>query len=126
MTDLLSHLQSLTAPDREIDAKIALAHGWKRYASDQWADPYWHSPDNHICPNVPRYTGSLDAVRRLIPDDLYWIMAKGKTRPDEPLYGVQILRPTGNPKDVIAEAEHDLLEVALLIAIMKAEEESKT
>lgn len=118
MTTLLSRLQSITGPDREIDAEIALANGWTRVRFEQ----SWRRPDGGIQPGVPRYTGSFDAVEPLAAE-FYYLFAKGRTRPDEPLYGVQILRPDGAASDVIAEAEHELPSVALLIAIMKAKEE---
>lgn len=42
---------------------------------------------------VPRYyTTSLDAAMSLVPKGLYWLVGAGKTRPDEPLFGAQILR----------------------------------
>ena len=50
-----------------------------------------------------------------LPNDLYWLIGKGKTRPDEPLYGVQLLEP-GSLK-IIAEAEHDDLTEAIAAAI---------
>lgn len=36
-----------------------------------------------------------------LPDDLYWLLAKGRTMPTEPLWAIQIL----NGLEVIAEAE---------------------
>lgn len=39
-----------------------------------------------------------------LPADAYWLLAKGRTRPDEPLWGVRITDQDGNP---IAEAEGD-------------------
>ena len=123
MTDsLLSRLQALTEPSREIDAEIALANGW--YIGKTTNDGVWFNPDGQIHDEPPHYTGSLDAIEPLAAE-FYYLFAKGKTRPEEPLYGVQILRPDGSANDIIVEAEHDLPSVALLIAIMKAKEESK-
>jgi hypothetical protein len=39
-----------------------------------------------------------------LPGDVYWLLAKGRTRPDEPLWGVGITNKAG---DAIAEAEGD-------------------
>jgi hypothetical protein len=39
-----------------------------------------------------------------LPGNLYWLLAKGRTRPDEPLWGLQITNQNGSP---IAEAEGD-------------------
>jgi hypothetical protein len=119
---LLSRLGALTGPDREVDAEIALACGWTKGRWRTGIDD-WRSPSGQICPQPPRYTESLDAIEPLAAE-FYYLFAKGKTRPDEPLYGVQLMRPD-DKHWVIAEAEHDLPSVALLIAIMKAKEESK-
>jgi hypothetical protein len=53
----------------------------------------------------------LDAI----PVDLEWLIGKGKTRPDEPLYGVQF-RKAGTDI-ILAEAEHDDLAIAINLAI---------
>jgi hypothetical protein len=57
-------------------------------------------------------TSSADAVDRAIagiPDHLYWLMGKGRTRPREPLYGVQLIDAESGIAIVEAEAE-DLAE----------------
>ena len=125
MTDsLLSRLQALTEPSREIDKEIALANGWRQLKRNLWFKPADANSYSQSFEEPPHYTGSLDAIEPLAAE-FYYLFAKGKTRPEEPLYGVQILRPDGSANDIIVEAEHDLPSVALLIAIMKAKEESK-
>jgi len=120
MADLLSRLLTLTGPDRAVDAEIALANGWIRVPDHI----YWRNPDGQICHEPPRYTESLDAVEPLLAE-FYYLLAKGRTRPDEPLYGVQILEPGTPPGTVLAEAEHEVAAIALLIAWQKAKEGSK-
>lgn len=36
---------------------------------------------------------NLDHAVGSIPDQLYWLLGKGRTRPTEPLYAVQIIDP---------------------------------
>jgi hypothetical protein len=50
---------------------------------------------------------SVQHALNSIPDELYWVIGKGKSRPDEPLYGIQI----------IAEAEDDNLIEAIKSAL---------
>ena len=40
-----------------------------------------------------------------LPGDVYWIFAKGRTRPDEPLWGIQITDKTGIVLALV-EGEH--------------------
>ena len=40
-----------------------------------------------------------------IPEDHYWLFAKGRIEASEPLYAIQLLHPKTNA--IIAEAEHD-------------------
>lgn len=54
---------------------------------------------------------ALDAI----PADLEWLIGKGKTRPDEPMYGVQ-LRKAGTDI-ILAQSEHDHLTTAIRLAI---------
>ena len=131
MTDsLLSRLQILTEPSREIDAQIALANGWRQLKRNLWFKPADANNYSQSFEEPPHYTGSLDAVEPLAAE-FYYLFAKGKTRPDEPLYGVHLYRADGRQRQsfrshaILAKAEHDLPSVALLIAIMKAKEESK-
>lgn len=63
MTDsLLSRLQALTEPSREIDAEIALANGWKQLSHDLWIDDGCQC---HTAP--PRYTEIINDALRLVP-----------------------------------------------------------
>ena len=57
----------------------------------------------------------LRAAIDSIPADLNWLIGKGKTRPDEPPYGVQLLRGL----KIVAETEGDDLCAAILKAVEK-------
>lgn len=57
---------------------------------------------------------SVQHALNSIPDELYWIIGKGKTRPDEPLYGVQIM---DQQRKILAEAEDDNLIEAIRMAL---------
>lgn len=50
-----------------------------------------------------------------IPAHLYWLMGKGRTRPSEPLYGVQLIDPESGV--AIAEAEAEQLVDAIDAAV---------
>jgi len=52
-----------------------------------------------------------------IPNNLYWLIGKGRTRPSEPLYGIQILDPESNV--AIAEGEADDVAGAVTNALKK-------
>ncbi len=55
-----------------------------------------------------------------IPDHLYWLMGKGRTRPAESLYAVQLIDPESGIAIAEAEAEH--LADAVAAAIKKLPE----
>lgn len=67
-------------------------------------------------PSRPAAQPMREAIEE-IPSDLEWIIGKGKTRPDEPLYGIQ-LRKAGTDV-ILAESEHDDLTTAIRLAIAK-------
>lgn len=56
-----------------------------------------------------------------IPSQYYWIAAKGRTRPTEPLYAIQIL--DAETSSIIAQAEAETLEdsIALALQLIPAE-----
>jgi hypothetical protein len=137
LDDLIARIAAATGPDRALDAEIAVA---LRIVSDKapkwlrrWTGPFAlisfegsdpgqlgamrPNGENAVNWPAPRFTASLDAAITLIPDDLWWCIAKGKTRPDEPLYGAQIL---GGEK-LVAESECDgSAALCLCIAALKA------
>jgi hypothetical protein len=112
---LLSRLEALTEPSREIDDEIAAAFGWTLIDDDECS---WRSPAGKI-QQSPCYTKSLDAALTLLgerPCVLKIMNANGKSE----------ARVGGAPGEgfVITGGEHTLPSVALLIAIMKAKEET--
>lgn len=67
MTDLISRLEALTAPSRELDEEIALANGWTRIPHSSGHVSGWCCPDGQICANAPHFTSSIDAALTLVP-----------------------------------------------------------
>ena len=127
MTDsLLSRLQALTGPDREIDAEIALANGWTNNPNEP--SPYqWRDPGGAFFMAPPRYTESLDAVIPLTPKKDgrgrgLWIRLNqfggshgfGNDCWHAELYGIE------DEDEFKYYGLHTNLAIALLIAIMKA------
>lgn len=92
-------------PHPTIAGSIALEH------SDGKTGMHW---------KAAQYTGSVDAALCLAEEVLpgvWWIFGKGKTRPDEPIYGAQMLFDT----QVLGEGEHNAnLPLAICIAILRA------
>lgn len=118
MTDLLSRLSAATGPSRELDAEIALANGWMISGYDrdnQAAYPRWRSPTGQICPNVPRYTESIDAALTLVPERAGWKLASWF----KDGYAADVHLPNG----VITRGEGTTPAIALVIACLKAKEE---
>lgn len=75
---------------------------------------------------APTYTASLDAAialaERILPG-CGLLLGKGRTRPDEPLFGAQIYATAMGYRDEepVAEAEHNSsLALALCLAIIRA------
>jgi len=124
MNDLIARLEAATGPDRELDAEIyrtAVGLGMYETIVHRFGDFFvrnYPGPPEPEYRRLPRYTASLDAAMTLVPADAYWIFGKGRTRPDEPLFGFQILDPATN--DVIAEAEHENREICVCIAALRA------
>lgn len=128
MTDsLLSRLEALTEPSREIDAEVALANGWRKNPGGLC----WLQPDGRLYDFPPRYTASIDAALKLaLPFDGkgrgLWIKlnefagshGSGKSCWHAELYGID------NEQEFKYWGMHPLPAVALLIAIMKAREET--
>ena len=64
------------------------------------------------------YTVNPECALSLLPSDLYWLIGKGRTRPDEPLYGVNLFNP-GDEKAIV-QAESESLCLAICLAALKA------
>lgn len=131
--NLITRLSKLDAPDREVDAEIALQNGWSVFPGDRWI-----GPEGKIV--VPEYTRSVDAAialaERVLPgcdieisdvhadfrgakeprhmadlsSDLVWEKYDGYP---EPVYRI---RGTG---------QSNIRAIALLIALLRAKEASQ-
>src|SRR5258705_13336342 len=119
MTALLSRLQSAIGPSRELDAEIALANEWTHERLPTDSRPWWRKPGARFteqCLEPPRYTESIDAALTLRPKGSYWIVGEGMTRPNESLYGAQIMRANMREVELLGEGESDVTPaIALLI-----------
>lgn len=49
-----------------------------------------------------------------IPDELFWVIGKGKIRADEPMYAIQLM---DQQRNILAEAEDDSLIDAIRLAL---------
>src|SRR5579859_699865 len=118
--------------DRERIEEVR-ANGWKceGECGEEYIDTFeafmdcacWYPPGNkpfkdawvhgHTRPNP---LASIEDAIALIPADLYWLIAKGRMRPTEPLYGVQLLRP--GSEIPIAESEHEDGPTAICVAVL--------
>lgn len=64
----------------------------------------------------PDYLRSIDDAKGVIRKGRYWVLAVGKTRPDEPLYGAQVFdgqAMTAGAESTVSEA------LALVLAALK-------
>jgi hypothetical protein len=57
---------------------------------------------------------SVQHALNSIPEGLFWLIGKGKLRPDEPLYAIQIM---DQQRHILAEAEDDNLIEAIKMAL---------
>lgn len=123
---LIARVEAATEGSAELDLDILNALGPRQWI---WLDrrdetitheQYGPGAVGNPVTSMDRLSRSLDAAMTLIPDDLWWILGKGRTRPNEPLYGVQLRNPSG-PDAVAAEAEHPTsIAVAICLAALKA------
>lgn len=65
-----------------------------------------------------QHTSSVEAALASIPDQHYWLLAKGRLRPTEPLYAIQLLKP--GTEHVIAEAEGDSIPECVAEALARS------
>ena len=101
--DLIARIESAAEGSEALDREIGLITG----------RGYFNPP----CLGSYYFTRSLDAAMTLIPANRFWLLGKGRTRPDEPMYGAQIL----DGGYVIAESENDASPaLALCAAVLKA------
>lgn len=73
---LLSRVRAAAGSDRELDADIARACGWRRGAGFLWT-----APDGNRVVLLPRFTGSVDDAVTLVPDHMEWNVGVGPRGP---------------------------------------------
>lgn len=116
---LIECIEELQTPDRDCDGEIAKLFGWTYSKGERDARPYWRKRGEtewFMRTALPPFTSSVNDALTLIPDGLFWIIAKGVTRQDEPLYGAQLLMGS----IVVAEGETDASPAAALcIAVLR-------
>jgi hypothetical protein len=125
LTDsLLSRLQALTEPSREIDEEIAAAFGW--VCIDE-VECLWLGPAGER-QQVPHYTASIDAALTLLGND--YAIDDTMIWPGQParitIVGVRFWKGEywHEAKDGRWEAQGATAAIALLIAIMKTKEDT--
>lgn len=137
---LLSRLQMLCAPDRDLDAEIAVAifrtvstaddlvtarQRDKKGGDATHPGHYFISSRSGMSARMaPLYTASVDAALLLLPPDCDWLIGRGQVLPDEPPFGVQVFPPRSGRMiempPALAEGEHPDLAVAICIAAIAA------
>lgn len=76
-----------------------------------------YDPQLWIIRNGGEFTTSVDTALALVPEGMNYILGRGRTRSDEPLFGAQIL----HDQTVITEGETDAgLATAICIAALRA------
>ena len=111
LSALIAALEAAAVGSRELDERIALHVGWAV------------QPDGQMQAGIPAYSTSLDAALTLVPDGMWWLLGKGRTRPDEPLYGAKILLRSGHgyAVDVVAETEAHTPALAMCCAALRCD-----
>jgi len=124
LTNLIARVEAATGPDRGLDADIlcAVRPEWKWDRSTQqptgWVS--MASGSGISCP-APHFTASVDDAMTMLDPDHWWCMGKGRTRPDEPIYGIVIFNADLDRQVPVAEGEHPTsLPLAICIAALKA------
>ena len=119
---LLSRLQSLTEPDRKIDAETALANGWTTKIYE--GKLCWRGPGRLAWePEPPRYTESLDAVLTLVPDGMLMTMTIRGMETAASVRTGSVLNPATREWEGYSKANPA---IALLVALEKVKEESQS
>ncbi len=143
MTDdvegLISRIEKATEGSRELDRELwelATGHPVKWASADVFEpetvvtmEKYGAGAVGNPTYTLDPFTSSIDAAlaltERLLPGS-WWLMAKGRVRAGEPLYALQLFSEGHNPFTSlpIAEAEHETLCCAILLATLRAKRSS--
>lgn len=110
----LAMLRAATGPSEELQRTIPLAF------FDREDYPTVGTLVSNACGNCWPIDACIELVGRLLPD-AYWIIGKGKVRPDEPLFGAAVLYDGNADLPLpLGEGESNNLPIAFLIAILSA------
>jgi hypothetical protein len=138
MTDLITRLSTLDAPDRKVDAEICILFQYgglnSEGATNVRTDPDWDGDllfeiGNEACCNpIPKLTASVDAAialaERVLPG-WYWGITQGDDGEDAVEFQGNVW-PSIQPYPAKLEqyGYHKLPAIALLIALLRAKEAS--
>ena len=111
LRSLIERLEAATEGSRELDYAIAETIGRETVRAMQGTFAPW------------KYTTSIDAALKLVPEGLYWVVTHGRTRPDEPL-GCTMLTGKEPANEKVCEAEGATAALATCIAALKARQAS--
>jgi len=138
-TQLITRLERLSGPDREVDVEIALAIDWSHPSAmcslrllnatmtiAEIATEANQNGSSLLC-DTPRYTASIDAAMMLVPEgdyDLDWLRSTRGRSEGFKLWQIRIaLETVEQDRDEtgpVALGEHDCPAIALCIASLKA------
>jgi hypothetical protein len=123
MTDLASlieRLEKAEGPNYALDVEIAQSLVPSIVVLSHRADGTGNEP--HTYRSFTSDVGDAFWLHETMLPDTFYFFAKGKTRPTEPLYALQVLtsKKILRTKEVIAEAEHNMAPIAILLATLRA------
>ena len=124
MISLITRLEALTGPSREVDAEIAKATGWTavpwEFAGTRGVTWYTSGPEAYK--ECPQFTGSIDAAMTLMPKidrpNFPWLAMKSNN-PNNPI-GCRCELWIDNVKNYNGRGK--TLAIAICIAALKARE----
>lgn len=127
MTDLVERIRASGAPDRELDGDVAeflrlcpQEDRWVRLKLGRWevkTGALWEPGEHWPTWVAPEFTGSLDAVLRLLPPK--WTRAVNAMAPDLGI-DVDLYPPNVSGRANACVGTHCLETHATLIAVIKA------
>lgn len=134
LASLLALTLAAAGPDRDLDCALAVMLDGFEIHRREWRDEdLYCKVDDDGCLNmpgqgadmlVPEYSGSMDDVlafaERLFPG-CWYTFGRGRTRPDEPLYGAILVTPEIDGAEPFGEGEHEAsTQLAIIVALLDA------
>lgn len=102
LDELIARVEAATEGSASLDLEIGTVTG----------RGYFEQP----ALGIYTFSRSMGAAMTLIPGGYWWTIGKGRTRPDEPLYGAQLF----DGEDLVSEAEHEAsIALAIVLACLK-------